>query len=214
MNMPLNILVIDDHPIFCNGMKDMLLDIHPDASVFQAASGKEALAILHAQQDIDWIFLDLMLPDQSGIDILQTITEITFSPVIVVSSTAETELIYSALNSGANGFIPKSSDRMTYITSMQQIEEGNQYTPPEISVALQHYSDTILKERQNLSNNISKRQHEVLVLLSKGYSNSQIAHELDLSESTIKSHISTLMETLKANNRTHCVSEAQRLGLL
>ena len=215
MSEAINILVVDDHPIFCNGMRDMLQDIYPSASIFQAENGAAALSIVKQNKNLDWIFLDIMLPDKTGIEMMQVFAEANlWASVVVVSSEDNPEVIHAALNAGANAYISKSSKKSVFIECMQQVENGIQFLQPEIESALQHYRDVVLVKRDYLHKEISKRQYQVLKLLAKGFSNAEIGNELSLSVSTIKSHLSVLMEILQADNRTHCVSKAREQGML
>ena len=215
MSEAINILVVDDHPIFCNGMRDMLQDIYPSASIFQAENGAAALSIVKQNKKLDWIFLDIMLPDKTGIEMMHVFAEANlWASVVVVSSEDNPEVIHAALNAGANAYISKSSKKSVFIECMQQVENGIQFLQPEIESALQHYRDVVLVKRDYLHKEISKRQYQVLKLLAKGFSNAEIGNELSLSVSTIKSHLSVLMEILQADNRTHCVSKAREQGML
>ena len=215
MSEAINILVVDDHPIFCNGMRDMLQDIYPSASIFQAENGAAALSIVKQNKKLDWIFLDIMLPDKTGIEMMHVFAEANlWASVVVVSSEDNPEVIHAALNAGANAYISKSSKKSVFIECMQQVENGIQFLHPEIESALQHYRDDVLVKRDYLHKEISKRQCEVLELLAKGLSNAEIGNELSLSVSTIKSHLSVLMEVLQADNRTHCVLIAREQGML
>ena len=215
MSEAINILVVDDHPIFCNGMRDMLQDIYPSASIFQAENGAAALSIVKQNKKLDWIFLDIMLPDKTGIEMMHVFAEANLlASVVVVSSEDNPEIIHAALNAGANAYISKSSKKSVFIECMQQVENGIQFLHPEIESALQHYRDDVLVKRDYLHKEISKRQYQVLKLLAKGFSNAEIGNELSLSVSTIKSHLSVLMEILQADNRTHCVSKAREQGML
>lgn len=211
----INILVVDDHPIFCDGMKDMLQNIFPGASVYQAGNGKEALKLIKKINNLDWVFLDMMLPDKTGIEMLNDFSVANlWAPVVVVSSEDDPEIIHATLNAGANAYISKSSKKSVFIECMQQVEKGVQFLQPEVDSALRHYRDVVLVKRDDLNKKISKRQYEVIKLIAKGLSNVEIGNELLLSESTVKSHVSLLMEVLQADNRTHCVSKAREYGML
>ncbi|MCK4676161.1 MAG: response regulator transcription factor [Gammaproteobacteria bacterium] len=215
MSEALKILVVDDHPIFCDGMRDMLQDIYPDASILQAEDGAAALTLVKQNKNLDWVFLDMMLPDKTGTEMLHEFTSANlWAPVVVVSSEDNPEIIHAALNAGANAYISKSSKKSVFIECMQQVENGLQFLQPEIEFSLQHYRDVELVKRDYLHKEISKRQHEVLQLLAQGFSNAEIGNELSLSVSTIKSHLSALMDVLQADNRTHCVSKAREQGML
>jgi len=209
------LLIVDDHPIFLDGVSNILLNIYPDATILKATTGKEALTQSTLYDEIDWIFLDLKLPDCNAIELLPKLNKLNlFASVIIVSSEDQPEVIDNVLTAGANGFLSKISEKNEFIKCIQQVEQGKHYVQESMRESLQHYQNIVLSELRHIQNNLSPRQHEVLALLSNGLSNSEIGRTLTISESTVKSHVSQLMTTLEADSRTHCVFEARRIGII
>ena len=209
------ILVVDDHPIFRDGVSAILRDIQPSATILVAGSGTEALAQVKQHRDIDWIFLDIKLPDLEASALLPMFDRLNlFASVVIVSSEDNPETIDAMLRAGANGFLSKTSDQSEFNKCMKQIEAGRFYIQASAVAGLQHFREVVLVERRCITDSLSSRQHEVLALLASGLSNSEIGASLSISESTVKSHVSCLLEALAADSRTHCVAQARRLGIL
>lgn len=211
----LTLLVVDDHPIFRDGVSEILLNIYPAATVFKASSGNEALAQARLHPEIDWVFLDLKLPDHEATELLPELNKLNlFASVVIVSSEDQPEVIDAVLRAGANGFLSKASEKTEFIKCINQVEQGQQYIQDSMLEALHYYRNTILTERQHIHENLTKRQQEVLTLLSNGLSNVEIGESLTIAQSTVKSHVAQLMATLESDSRMHCVAEARRLGIL
>lgn len=208
-------LVVDDHPIFRNGVCEILLAIDPEAKLLKADTGREAIAQIKSHIEIDWIFLDYKLPDTNAITLLSEFTQLNlFASVVVVSSEDRPEVIDEILRAGANGFLSKASEKEAFALCIKHIESGQQYIHEHVLASLQQFRSTVLAERQHIMQSLSERQLEVLTLLAKGLSNLEIGQTLSISESTVKSHVSQIMSVFEADNRMHCAIEARRLGIL
>ena len=215
METSITILVVDDHPIFRDAVSAILKDIHPSATILLAGSGAEALAQAEGHPDIDWIFLDVKLPDLHAPALLPMFDRLNlFASVVIVTSEDNPETIDAVLRAGANGFLSKISDQSEFKKCMERIESGRTYIQEDAVAGLRHFREVVLAQRRPITNNLSGRQREVLALLANGLSNGEIGKSLAISESTVKSHVSRIMDTLDADSRTRCVLEARRLGLL
>lgn len=209
------ILIIDDHPTFVDGLSLLLQSIFPNADIVTAHTGASALQKTEQCPDFDWILLDFHLPDCNGIDLVGRFTEQKLlANIIVITSETEPAIIDQALNHNINGFLTKDFDHKTLMDCIKAIDNGQEFLLPEYQQQLNNYRNYQLRETQNIQQNISPRQQETLLMLSKGFSNQEIAQNMHISESTVKTHVSSLMTLFEADNRTHCVSEAQRLNII
>lgn len=216
----MNILIVDDHQLFAEGMRLILNRLDYTASVTETSSAEQAIEILESNQTFDLVLIDLSMPGMDGISILRRMqARKTWLPVVIVSGEENLQIINTALEIGALGFIPKSHSSQQMIDALQNILDGDIYIPTEIEKQL----DNLKSRRQLLNLNansslnsggITQRQYEVLQLLAKGYSNKQIATTLFLTEHTVKAHVSALFTALSASNRTECVQIATRQGVL
>lgn len=214
----LRILVIDDHPLFIDGVSQVLKQLSKTVEVFKATSVQEALTLLESQNDYDLILLDLSLPDMDGFSFLRRFSAAECCiPVVVVSAEANLSYIRNALEHNVLGFVPKSLCANDMLCAFQSVLEGNQYLPDHIAQML---SDN--KYTQTLSSlpplakhaGISIKQYAVLQLMVAGYSNQTIAQKLHRTENTVKSHVAALFQILSVSNRTECVEQARLRGLL
>jgi len=136
------------------------------------------------------------------------------SPIIVITSNENIQDIQNAYKLGAMGFIHKSANSNEILNAIRQVLEGEIYQAERAKMTEVNCPDNNLNGNSAEHFGISERQFSVLQLINSGLSNKEIARELDISESTVKSHVSRLIDSLAAHNRTACVTEALRLGLL
>lgn len=203
-------LIVDDHKLFSDGLRTLLSDIYTEPEFISVANGQQAINTLNQDSSFDLVLLDLRLPDMDGIEVLNKITaNEMLVPVAVISATSNYQEIYAVLKAGALGFMHKSIDRQELEKAINSILNGEKY--------LSDISPAATDERQSLKTNIeilTRRQNEVLALLSDGLLNKQIAERLGTSEQTIKIHVSAIMKKLGVRTRTACVSQAIRLGII
>lgn len=209
------VLIVDDHPIVLDGLRLLLSDVMNGPQVFTACSGSQALNVVENNKDIDWIFLDVNLPDIDGIDLMMSMEskKITAN-IVVLSSDSSPSVTDRALKHHANGFLSKSFVQSDLVDCIGAIEQGNIFLMPQLQPQLKSYRNSVLLEKQLIEAQISNRQMQTLKLLVTGNSNLEIAKSLGIVESTVKSHIHALMTLFNADNRTHCAAEARRLNIV
>ena len=203
-------LIVDDHKLFSDGLSTLLSDIYTDPEFISVASGQQAIDTLNQNSSFDLVLLDLRLPDMDGIEVLKKVAaHKILVPIAIISATSNYQEIYAALKEGALGFIHKSIDRQELENAVNSILNGEKY--------LSDLSPAATDESQPLKTNVeilTRRQSEVLALLSEGLLNKQIAERLGTSEHTIKIHVSAIMKKLGVRTRTACVNQAIRLGMI
>lgn len=214
----MKILIVDDHPVFIDGMQVVLQKLSNKACIVGALSIAEALQKLAEHADFDLVLLDLSFPELDGLAFLQRCNaENLCIPVIIVSSEDKAPQIKRALDLGAMGFIPKSYKTAQMLAALGQIFEGEIYIPEHIVSVIEHlpapWRQSGIPDNAQASG-LSKKQFEVLELLVKGYSNQQIAATLFRTEHTVKTHVSALLHLLGASNRSECAQIARQRGLI
>lgn len=235
---PLRALLIDDHALFRQGLKYLLADLD-DAMVFcDADSCAEALP--YASATIDLVLLDLHMPGGDGMDALTRIRgAFDASIVVVLSSEDDPRVIRQAIELGASGFIPKASTPQLMIAALRLVLAGGTYLPPHVlrdvapapRIAPQQISQPLSRQHSRFApeleselesgqapsgrcpEGLSERQLEVLMKVVQGKANKVIARELELSEGTVKAHLSAAFRALGVRNRTEAVYMAARTGL-
>lgn len=206
----MKILIIDDHPLLIAGVRDVLCSLDADVECVEAGNAAEALERLCEEGDIDVVCLDLNLPDEQGLVLLERIRASRQGlPVLVFSAIADAPVVERALEAGAAGYVVKASSRGELVEAFEAFLATGHYVSPALRQALETYrSETARAPR------LTRRQREVLQLMARGLSNQEIAAELALVESTVKGHVSCLLDLMGTGNRTACVQQAFRFGLL
>lgn len=209
-------LLVDDHPLFREGLALLLAHEFPRWQVLQAGSLAQALDCLAADDadpeaaggPITLVMLDLSLPDAAGLDGLIHLRARDPRPrYVMLSASEDPDLILGAIDHGASGFVPKTSQTGAMLAAMRTVLDGGVFLPAGFSqapVAPREATDAL---------GISPRQAQVLRLLIEGRSNKAICQVLDISESTVKTHLEALYRRLEVTSRTQAVVAAARLGL-
>ncbi len=197
-------LLVDDHGLIRDALAMLILQRCPDVPLRFAASLAQAQEALRAEPDIDLVLLDLQLPDSHGVATVSAICRCTHTArVVVLSAEEHTGIAQACAQAGAADFIPKRADFSTLDAALASILRAQSPTtaqpPPDAPD-----SDEML--------GLTHRQVDVLRLLIEGKSNKLIARELDLSESTIKTHVQAIFERLGVKTRAQAVVAAAKRG--
>ena len=197
----MNLLIIDAHQLVAEGLKSLLESIDASIKTAHAKDAKEALNYLKTHDNPDLILLDMNLPEVNGFSLMQKFQEMKiWSPVLIISATDSPATAQLAIDSGALGFISKSCNSTALISAVQTVLKGDIYNPSSSAeIEIPH---------------ITKRQKEILYLLSQGLLNKQIADELGISSNTVKVHLYEIFRQLNVNNRTAAVKIALQKGLI
>ncbi len=210
----MRILLIDDHPIFSQGLKLLLAELDDTIETVVVGHLQEAIGLA---SEFAVVLLDFHLPDAEGFQGLQQMRQrFDAVPIIMLSSEDDPLVIGQLIADGAAGFIPKSSTPQVLIAALRLILSGGIYLPPlAFNLPTQSSPPTSLAASPlNLPNlGLTQRQLEVFLKLAQGKANKVIARELNLSEATVKTHVSTAFRVLGVNSRTEAVYKAAQLGL-
>jgi DNA-binding NarL/FixJ family response regulator len=206
-----SVLIVDDHALIRDGLRAILSSAFPACAIAEAGSFAEALAQLEALPDPDLVLLDLNIPDAQRFSALEQLrADFPSLPVVMVSGSYDRVTVRDALAAGAAGFLPKTLDRVTILDAIQQVLEGEIYVPGELQ------SDPVADEEdekiRKLIDSLTPQQRVVLGHVVAGRLNKQIAHELDISMTTVKAHVSAILCKLNVFSRTQAVILANRIG--
>jgi DNA-binding NarL/FixJ family response regulator len=213
--MALRLLVIDDHPLFLEGLSSVLRRMDAGMLVYKSMSAEQGFEIVD-RTPLDMVLIDLHLPGMDGLTAIRHLHRRHKSPPVVVLSAMERESdIQRAIEAGAMGYITKSSSSHQLFEALRQIQEGITYLPPNSTSAYRGVERRAIPDAIEMEavEDLSLRQMEVLTRLCQGLPNKVIAKELDLSEKTVKWHVTTIFRALGVVNRTQAVLAAKRLGL-
>ncbi len=213
------VLIADDHALFRFGISLALEGLYKDVTILQASSAEEASRMAHEAPKLDLILLDLMMPGLNGIaELKKYIESLPRVPVVVVSGSRQRSTIRAAIESGARGYILKSSNGEILKHVLPLVLSGELYVPAQ-AVAPDELSQGSEFETSPLEENsdfhpdfksLTPRETQVLKLLTLGYSNKEIARSLGMLEGTVKVHVKSIMKKLGVNNRTQAAIAANR----
>ena len=218
----MNILLVDDHALFREGMALLLHTLLEDVSTAEAGSCEQAFAHLHGAAAVDLILLDLGLPDMSGFDgLVHLRREFPDIPVVVLSSTDDRASVLRALDNGAMGFVPKSASSGVLEGALKVILAKGVYLPATLFLAEHSGMQARAPETNGVAApvvtgselGLTPRQIDVLHLVLEGKSSKLICRDLNLSLSTVKTHTSAALRALNVTTRTQAVIAAAKLGL-
>lgn len=208
------ILIVDDHPMFREAARGAVEMALPGARVLEAGSINAACeTVPQTPGGIDLLLLDLVFPGISGFDGLILIrTEFPRLPVVVVSSLDDPRIAAEAIRLGAAGFVPKSASKATLAEALAEVMGGSLYVPRHLAQAIRGMrakaADQDIAARIA---DLTPSQIRVLQLIRQGMYNKQIAHELRVSETTVKAHVTEILRKLKVTSRTQIVIETAHL---
>ena len=206
------IVIVDDHPLFRGALRQAIGSLLPRSRVVEADGLDELTATLSAEKDVDLILLDLTMPGVQGFSGLIALrAQHPSVPVVIVSATEEATVIRRAIGFGASGFIPKSMNIDSIGAAIEAVLAGDQWTPPDIDLSAAEDKETADLVRR--LGTLTPQQIRVLMMLSEGLLNKQIAYELSVSEATVKAHVSAILDKLGVDSRTQAVIAASRIGV-
>lgn len=212
-------LIIDDHPLFCEALSLILANLHerPIQHVTQSGSLAEAQKLISDGLKPDIILLDLNLPDVIHLEGLMKLrVQIPDSAIVIVSSDISPQIIHDCLKSGVAGYIPKGSSKSEIVKAIHAVTHNQTYIPPDFQPQSSPTLTTSLEittHKESLLAELTPQQINILNLLCEGLLNKQIAYKLNITEPTVKAHVSAILQKLKVNNRTQAVLMAQRQRL-
>jgi DNA-binding NarL/FixJ family response regulator len=206
------IVITDDHPLFRGALRQAIGSLMPDSRVLETNGLEELQGTLASEKDIDLILLDLTMPGVQGFSGLIALrAQHPHVPVVIVSANEEPTVIRRALDFGASGFIPKSLDVDGIGVAIRTVLAGETWTPPDVDLTATEDKETADLVRRLAT--LTPQQVRVLMMLSEGLLNKQIAYELSVSEATVKAHVSAILDKLGVDSRTQAVIAASKIGV-
>ncbi|MDI1258549.1 response regulator transcription factor [Aquabacterium sp.] len=211
----MRVLIIDDHPLFREGLQSLLLSLDANNHVVQAA--RVADACKHPTDGFDLILLDLNLPGQTRLDALREVRQwFDCASVVIISADDELDTIQACIQAGASGFIPKDTDSDVTIEALRIVLAQGIYLPPKAVAAPPSSHDASAQPGASVPPTVtfSDRQLAVLRSLLQGKSNKIIARDIGIAEGTVKAHLWAVYQTLGVSSRAQAMYKAHELGLM
>ena len=202
MNRPRKIIIADDHPLFRQALLQTLTLKLPNVNWLEAETVEQLSSTIDQNQNADLLLLDLNIPGAHGFNSLIKIrSQYPQLPVVVVSAYEDDDTVIKAMEFGASGFVPKSTPVELIFKAIEQVLKGETWIPEHINLSK-------VTDKSDIGERISSltpQQHKILLMFADGLLNKQIAHQLSLSEATVKAHATAIFRKLNVLNRTQAV---------
>lgn len=200
----MKVLVVDDHPLIREALRNVLAELDVKCELLESADSAGALGIAASHADIDLVLLDLNLPDSEGFTTLEELRRRRpATAVVVCSAQHDHQVVARAIALGAVGYIPKSTSHEVMVSALRLVCSGGMYLPPEVLASA---------GPGRAESQLTARESQVLALMLEGKSNKRISRQLGMAEATVKNHVTAILKALGASNRTEAVIAAGRLG--
>jgi DNA-binding NarL/FixJ family response regulator len=202
------IIIVDDHPLFRAALRQTLAGGSDPASIEEAGDLAALSAALEADRDCDLVLLDLNMPGAHGFSgLLLLRAQYPEVPVMIISAVEDPKVIRRTFELGAAGYLPKSVGPAEIRSAIDTVLRGEIFVPNGISLAEDDEHSAFIRRLSTLT----PQQIRVLMMLSDGLMNKQIAYELSISEATVKAHVSSILQKLDVDSRTQAVIAASRI---
>ena len=209
-NSHYRLVIADDHPLFRGAMREAVSGLLQQVEIAEAGSFDEAADLLEQGGDVDLILLDLAMPGVRGFSgLIYLRAQYPSVPVIIVSANDDPAAIRRSMEFGASGFIPKTVGVEAMREAISRVLGGGVWTPPDVDLTAG--GDTESSELMARMATLTPQQVRVLMMLSEGLLNKQIAFQLGVSEATVKAHVSAILQKLGVESRTQAVIAAAKI---
>ena len=203
------IIIVDDHPLFRSALRQTLAGGDPSIVVEEAGDLSGLAAALERDRDCDLLLLDLNVPGARGFSGLMLLrAQYPDVPVMIISAIEDAGIMRSAIDLGAAGYLHKSVGPQEIRRAIETVLAGDVFVPEAVGDAVADEEQSTLLRRLA---SLTPQQVRVLMMLSDGLMNKQIAYELSISEATVKAHVSAILQKLDVDSRTQAVIAAGRI---
>ena len=212
MDNSIRLIIADDHPLFRGALREAVSGLFENVEIAEAGSFEDLAKLLERGADVDLILLDLTMPGVRGFSGLMYLrAQYPSMPIVVVSANDDPGVIRRCMDFGASGFIPKTLGIDTMRGAITRVFEGGVWTPPEVDLGAG--ANVEIADLLTRLTSLTPQQVRVLMMLSGGLLNKQIAYELGVSEATVKAHVSAILQKLGVDSRTQAVIAASKIEL-
>ena len=207
-------MITDDHSMVREGIRQ-LLELDKDIVVVGEASGGQQCMDMINKVQMDVLLLDINMPDMSGLHVLQMLREQKCAlKVLVLTIHNEIEYLMKAINIGIEGYVLKDSDSSVLKKAIYSVYAGDKFIQPSLAPLLNERLEERKQKNNNLMDLLTRREVEVLKLLTEGLFNKEIAYRLSISEKTVKNHVSNIFKKINVSDRTQAAVYAIKNNLV
>jgi DNA-binding NarL/FixJ family response regulator len=206
-----HLIIADDHPLFRGALRQAVATVLTSSKIDEAGTFEELTGLLEQNSDVDLVLLDLKMPGISGFSgLIYLRAQYPAVPVVVVSASDDVGTIRRSLDFGASGFVPKRFGVDTLRDAIIKVLDGDVWIPSDVDLSAA--PDPEMTKLRDRLVTLTPQQVRVLMMLSEGLLNKQIAYELSVSEATIKAHVSAILQKLGVESRTQAVIAAAKIS--
>jgi DNA-binding NarL/FixJ family response regulator len=210
----IRVLIVDDHPLFRDGMHGLLDSVSETDVVGEATSGEEAITLAESLQP-DVILMDIKMPGMNGLQAMREI--LNTSPhirILIVSMLEDDDSIFAAMRAGARGYVPKGANQAEMLRAIRAVANGEAIFGPGIAQRLiGFFSASHPSAQSRIFPELTERESQVLALIAHGRTNTEIAEQLVLSLKTVRNHVSNIFSKLQVADRAQAILRAREAGL-
>ncbi|MFC6706193.1 response regulator [Flexivirga alba] len=207
---PIQLIIVDDHPMFREGVRFALSAFHDIEVIAEAENGTQAVE-LAAELQPDVVVMDLHLPGLLGVDATRQITaQSPHIAVLALTMFEDDASVAATMRAGARGYLVKGADGAAIARAVRAVAEGDIILGPRVA---KHVQELLATTPAATFTELSPREREVLALLADGRNNTDIAHSLDISEKTVRNHVSNVFAKLRVADRAAAIIRAREAGL-
>jgi DNA-binding NarL/FixJ family response regulator len=200
----MKILLADDHAMFREGVSHILQALDEEVIIIQSGNVEQALQAAAQHDDLDLALIDLYMPGKNGFDALEVLSsQQPTLPIVVLSASNNQQDMQRAVQLGAMGYIRKDSSGSVMLNALRLVMAGEVFIPSQL-----------MPSSEQQATHLTQRQQDVLLLMEQGLANKLIADRLNISEATVKMHISAIFRELGVTNRTQAVLKAREMQIL
>ena len=206
------LIIADDHPLFRGALREAVADSLANVEIAEAGSFEDVAKLLDLDENVDLVLLDLAMPGVRGFSgLIYLRAQHPSVPIVIVSANDDPTVIRRCIGLGASGFIPKTLAVEVMRLAIRRVLQGDVWTPPDVDMVAEADAETdgLLTRLTSLT----PQQVRVLMMLSDGLLNKQIAYELSVSEATVKAHVSAILQKLGVESRTQAVIAAAKVDM-
>jgi len=204
------LVIADDHPLFRGALREAVAGLFERDEIAEAGSFDDISGLLDGNHDVDLVLLDLAMPGVRGFSGLMYMrAQYPGVPVVIVSGHDDPAVIRRCMDFGASGFIPKTLGVEEMRQAIERVLSGGIWIPPDVDLSAKSDGDSAAMLARLAS--LTPQQVRVLMMLSEGLLNKQIAYELSVSEATVKAHVSAILQKLGVESRTQAVIAASKI---
>ncbi|MGG1167815.1 response regulator [Bacillus mycoides] len=204
--MKYNVLIVDDHFVVREGLKLIIETSDSFQIIGEAANGEEALSFIEKKKP-DVILMDLNMPKMSGLETIEALNKKqNYTPIIILTTYNEDELMLKGIELGAKGYLLKDTDRENLFRTLEAAIRGEILLQPNIMEKIVNYKRKEIHADKVEGNNLTEKELFVLKAIARGYKNKEIAFDMGIAERTVKAHLTNIYNKLGVNSRSEAVA--------